>query len=305
MLLWRKFRFLFRPRWIAFFTALCLFAVACVLLSAWQFGRRNEKLHEIAQIDANFSKPPAPIKNILLSEQDAPGDNEWRPATARGKYVQDAQVLVRTRAREGNPGFEILTPLRLDGGGVFVVNRGWLPTGRKGDYPDFVPPVPQGTVNVRVYLRKGERKLGIRSAPNGQVASIYLPDVLQRFDCGKDTPCYTSTYGLLAEESPPSPAGLPFIRPMPTEGNHFGYAIQWILFAAMAIVGFVLVLRQELQSARDEGIRKRSTPTPRSAAPKRNKQASGNRKPRKRDSSEVLEDMEIDAFFESEDGRNR
>ena len=37
--------------------------------------------------------------------------------------MQD-QLLVRDRQLDGNPGFEVLTPLRLDDGDVFVSTAG-------------------------------------------------------------------------------------------------------------------------------------------------------------------------------------
>ena len=41
-----------------------------------------------------------------------------------GRYLLDEQVLVRNRPLNGQPGFEVLNPLLLDDGTVFVVDRG-------------------------------------------------------------------------------------------------------------------------------------------------------------------------------------
>src|SRR5690606_11043464 len=92
-------------------------------------------------------------------------------------YLVDDELLVRGRPLGGSPGFEQLVPFQLDDGRLFVVDRGWLPTGNAQDLPDVDPAPPAGPVTVVVRLKAGEPTIAGRSAPAGQVATIHLPTI--------------------------------------------------------------------------------------------------------------------------------
>ena len=138
----------------------------------------------------------------------------------------------------------MLVPFLLDDGTVFIVDRGWVPTGNEQDSPDAVPAPPAGEVTVVARLRPSEPVLPGRSAPDGQVASIELEGIAELLG----EPMYTGAYGLLVSEDPATqqrPAATP--RPVPDEGPHLSYAFQWILFAVLGFVGLGFAVRQELR----------------------------------------------------------
>ncbi len=229
-------------RWGGYIALVVVFGIACGLLSWWQLSRREEAVDEIAKVEANYDAPVASLDELLPDPAGWDDALEWRPVALSGQYLVDQQLLVRNRPREGRPGFEVLVPFRLDDGSVFVVDRGWLPLGSAQDAPDVVPAAPAGEVEVTVRLKPGEPTLPGRSAPAGQIATIHLADV-----AGAD---YTGAYGLLADESPaPDTRPAAAIKPDADEGPHLSYALQWILFAVLAIVGLVWAYRREKRIA--------------------------------------------------------
>lgn len=234
-------RFAFNRRWFGYLVAALVFALACVLLSKWQFARRDEAVLEITRVVDNYDAEPIPVSEALPQLDSFTADEKWRPVTLEGEYLLDEQVLVRNRPYNGSPGFEVLTPLLLEDGSVFIVDRGWMPSGTK-DLPDTVPAPPEGPVTVTARLKAGEPALAGRSAPAGQVATVELPLIADQLD----QPTYTGAYGLLASESPsvaemPAPA----IKPEADEGPHLSYAVQWIVFALFGFFGLGYALRQE------------------------------------------------------------
>ncbi|OUE09226.1 SURF1 family protein [Clavibacter michiganensis] len=251
-----RWRFVLNRRWAGYLLLAVVFAIACVLLSHWQFARRDEALAEIAKVEGNWDSAPLPVDQVL-GDTDAYVDTQkWTPVTMTGTYLVDDQLLARNRPFNGQPGFEVLTPLRLDDGRVFVVDRGWVPVGNSQDSPDSVPAPPAGEVTVTARLKAGEPELPGRSAPEGQIATVHLPDIAERVGA----PTFTAAYGLLISEDPAPADAAPFATPRPTEdeGPHLSYAFQWIVFALIAFVGLGVAVRNEYRIINADDPRSRT-----------------------------------------------
>jgi len=240
-----NWRFAFSRRWFGYLAMAIVFAIGCVLLSNWQFDRRAEAEVEINRITINYAKDAEPLSSVLTDLDTFDSDDKWTPVTVTGHYLTDDQLLVRNRPYSGSPGFEVLTPLQLADGTVFIVDRGWVPSGDKQDYPDTVPDAPSGEVTVVARLKAGEPELPGRSAPAGQIPTIELGDIAETIGL----PTYTAAYGLMASEDPaPASRPLPAIKPELDEGPHLSYAVQWIIFALFGFGGLAYALRQEFRA---------------------------------------------------------
>ncbi|HEY0374425.1 MAG TPA: SURF1 family protein [Amnibacterium sp.] len=229
------------------------FAIGCALLSWWQFARRAETAHANALVVANYDAVPRPLGDVLHGLGGYSSDQQWRQVQVTGTYLVRDQLLVRDRQLGGNPGFEVLTPLRLPDGAVFVVDRGFLNVGTKQDRPDAVPAPPPGRVTVVARLQPNEHAIPGRSAPAGEIPSIDLGAVAK--DVG--APTYTGAYGLMVSETPPAARNpIPLQPPSfgDDEGTHLSYAIQWILFALIAFFGLGWSVRRSLRDAGDPDI---------------------------------------------------
>jgi cytochrome oxidase assembly protein ShyY1 len=231
-------------RWGAYLALVLVFAVACALLSWWQWARRAETIAEGKLVTQNFEAAPVALDSLVPSLGAWRDGEEWRPVQLHGQYLRDQQLLVRNRVYNGNPGFEVLVPFRSDDGSVFVIDRGWLPIGTHQDAPDSVPAAPSGDVTVVARLQQSEPVLPGRSAPSGQIPEVNLATVAKL--AGTSGTTYTGAYGLLATESP-APATRPAAvqEPIPDEGPHLSYAIQWIAFALLAFFGLFWAFRRE------------------------------------------------------------
>ncbi len=238
-----RWRFVLNRRWAGYLAVAVVFAIACVLLSHWQFARRDEALAEIAKVEDNWDRAPQPVDQVLADASAYVDTQKWTPVTMTGTYLVDEQLLARNRPFNGQPGFEVLTPLRLDDEHPPVVDRGWVPIGNSQDSPDSVPAPPAGEVTVTARLKAGEPELPGRSAPEGQIATVNLPDIAQRVG----SPTFTGAYGLLISEDPAPADAAPFATPRPEEdeGPHLSYAFQWLVFAIIAFVGLGVAIRNE------------------------------------------------------------
>lgn len=258
-----EWSFLRSRRWLAYWSLLLVFSIVCVVLGNWQFQRRAEAQAEITRIENNYDAPPVPLTEVLTNVANFDEDSfKWLPVEVSGTYLADEQLLVRNRPLASGVGFEILTPLLLPNGNVFIVNRGWIPLGPSGAVPAVIPPPPNGEVRVLARLKAGEPLIAGRTASEDAVGTINLPQIEDLLD--RST--YIGAYGVLISESPAADTGLAAPPPERDEGPHLSYALQWYVFIIIAAAGTLYGARLEHRSlfpnskivrASDERIRRR------------------------------------------------
>lgn len=241
----RKYSFLLSPTWILWFVMCCVAAVLCVVLAEWQMSR-NDHLHlENQKIENNYDAPAYQGDQGLRLFEDYDDSQTWHPVDLTGQYEPQDTTLVRNRPQDGRVGYEVLVPFRTDQGQIVVVNRGWIPTGDSPDgMPGTVPQPPQGHVTASVRLRPDEGAVA-RSAPEGQIASIDLPQLAERWDLSSAP----EGYGRLAQETPaPSEAPKKAPKPEIAYGPHLSYSLQWYAFAVLVFVAYGYSARQHLRN---------------------------------------------------------
>jgi cytochrome oxidase assembly protein ShyY1 len=244
-------RLILTRRWLGYLAFAVAFAIACGFLSSWQLSRGKDAAAANAVIEANFHSTPVPLEAVLPSLDAFQPDQQWRRVTVTGTYLPEDELLVRNRPTSAGPGFEVLTPLRLEDGSVFIVDRGWVPTGEEHDAPDAIPAPPAGEVTVIARLKPSEPRLNARTGSGDQLATIELPAVKSKIGGS----VYTGAYGVLDTQTPaPAQSLTPVLMTEPTqdEGLHWSYMIQWIIFALIAFFGLGYAVRQEYRLRRQD-----------------------------------------------------
>ena len=205
-----RWSFALSRRWFGYLALALVFAAVCVALSQWQVARLHETRSANELVDRNYHSTPVAVMSVLPTLTSYSPKQRWMQVELTGSYLADAQMLVRNRPLNGQPGFEVLNPLLLSDGNVFLVDRGYVPIGNTQDRPDHIPSPPAGTVTVIARLQAGEPTLAGRSDTPGELATIHLPDVATLV--GK--PTYTGAYGLMVSESPAADTR-PTAKPQP------------------------------------------------------------------------------------------
>ncbi|MFD0774176.1 SURF1 family protein [Streptomonospora algeriensis] len=220
-------------------------------LGFWQLDRWEDESAKVALQEANMAAAPVPAERLTAPGEDLSADEQWRRVTVTGHYTPEHELLVRNRDGSRGVGLHVLTPLVTEGGTALLVNRGWIeqpPTAKTR--PD-VPPPPDGQVAVTGRLRfsETEESTGIRvrdGLPKGQ---IMIVDV-DRIAANLPYPVYGG-YAELTDQRPEGtdqPEQVP--PPEPNTGMNLSYAVQWWIFTAIAIGGWVFLMRREIADAR-------------------------------------------------------
>jgi surfeit locus 1 family protein len=248
-----SWRFVVRPKWIVRHVAVVVLVVVMVMLGLWQLRRLDEKRDYKALVEARQEEPVAAVDEVVPAgvAVDAPGVDAvlYRTVTATGVYEDDDTVVVENRTYNGAAGGWVLTPLRLDGGTAVVVNRGFVGFDREGAI--VPPPAPAGEVTVEglVFPSQQRGRFGPTDPVEGDLGVLARVD-LDRFAAQVDYDVLPAYIQLVASEPPEgapadgAPALVPLGAPIPEEGPHLSYAVQWFIFSTIAAGGYVLLLRR-------------------------------------------------------------
>ena len=222
--------------------ALILIA-GCIWAAQWQYHRGVDRHERNNQIEARADLPAV---TIASAKEDAPS-YEWRAIEATGEFDSSRQILLRNRYFEGKYGFEVLTAFKEQGGDEFWVDRGWVQAGASATIAPEIPALPTGAVTIEGRLRLD------RSLPQGKFFAIptgdkggLISEANAQSSNTKNGINSTFYIDLLAGDQPELTPTVPAALPELSDGPHFAYALQWIIFGGLVIYGRFLIRREVL-----------------------------------------------------------
>lgn len=122
----------FKPRlWPTLMTLPIL--VACLLLGNWQMERLEWKLGLIEKINLRATSEPVALPKGMMDLEAL----EYLHISATGIFDNNAEITMYSVGPNGEPGYDLYTPLKMTDGRSVIVNRGWVPEQIKaqGDRP--------------------------------------------------------------------------------------------------------------------------------------------------------------------------
>lgn len=236
------YRFLLRPKWIAFHLLVISAIVLMLNLAQWQWHRHTERSAFNDTVATRSMQPPQPLAQLLASSA-TPGDLSFRQTTVTGTYLAAPQFEVVNRAQGGSAGRNAVAALQLADGHLLLINRGFV----QSDQP--IPPVPSGPQQILGRLKSSE----IRSAGQGADDSSVELTEIRRIDtdtlAGQFDQPLEPLYLEVISAEPPQPADLrPIEQPQLSGGSHVSYTVQWIIFSICVAIGWVFAVRKSARS---------------------------------------------------------
>jgi len=225
-------------------------------LSNWQWHRLHDRQAYNVTIQAEIDKPPVALSELTVSVPESvtvPAGSQWRTVEMTGSWLSGNQVLVRKKSLESDLGLWVVTPLRLSDGTVVMVNRGWIAAANSAVDSPVVATVPVGTIEVLGRLREVQdrTKPAPSDLPAGQVDRIIPLEIVS----GATT--LSNAYVEMTASRPESKSA--DIRTLPepevTEGAHRSYALQWLFFEIMTVIGWSILVRNEFKEQQKIALR--------------------------------------------------
>jgi surfeit locus 1 family protein len=232
----------FRPALWPTLMALPAFLVL-IGLGVWQLERLHWKEGLIAAREAAIAASPVAVPRSAAAASSL----EFHRVSATGEFLNDREFFLGASDANGNTGYHVITPLRLDDGALLLVDRGWIP-GNLKDPAKREAGQLGGTVAVEGLLR-----LGAMGKPNW-----FVPD--NRCDINYwfwlDIPAMAHCGGLdrvlpfTVDAGPaPNPGGYPRggVTRLALPNDHLQSAITWFALAIGLAVIYVLYHRGRKQ----------------------------------------------------------
>lgn len=234
---------------LAVSVALLVLFVGFVALGVWQVQRLAWKTALIAQVDARVHAAPTPAPRPDQWPVVTRQDDQYRRVVLRGTYLHDEETLVQA-VTDAGAGFWVMTPLVDARGFTVLVNRGFVPPGRKTPETraDGQAAGPQTVVGL---VRITEPKGGFLRANDPQHDRWRSRDVAAiaaRRGLGDVAPYFVDA------DATPNPGGWPLggLTVIRFPNSHLIYALTWFGMALLTLVGLAL-FRREWRRPADRG----------------------------------------------------
>jgi surfeit locus 1 family protein len=235
-----------RRSWLGLLVPALLAFAVLIALGTWQIQRKAWKEGLIAMLTQRLAAPPEALPAPPTWQSlDRAGD-EYRRVRFSAEFDHDKEALVYGAASAfrpdvSGPGYWVFAPARLAGGGVVIVNRGFVPEGRQDPKSRSGGAMP-GTIDIVGAMRWPDRSW---FTPNDEPA--------KNLWFARDPAAIAAAKGLgqgldpvapfyVEQETPVPPGGLPQPGRLAVNlpDNHLQYAVTWYGLALVLAVAFIV-----------------------------------------------------------------
>lgn len=258
------FRLALTPKWLGSLLLVLVLVTCFVGLSTWQVNRAQHKNDVTESADVDQVKD---FNDVMNAQAPMPGILADQRVSLSGHWVPDAQVVVPDRVLDGESGYWVVT--------MFAPDGAHLGEGvEAGDAQDKTIAIPvlrgfttekstamnsraaEGPVEITARIGPIEGPQPGNDLPEGEVHTVSTSQIINLF------PDLLTYSGFLLPESAQGAAasvgtdGLSFVPPTTTrdEGGFdlqsAVYAIEWLIFAAMALYMWWQLLRDDFMRRR-------------------------------------------------------
>lgn len=218
-----------------------------VSLGTWQLRRLEWKEGLIARMQSRVHAPPQPLPPRDAWPKLPLPDYEYLRVAVRGTFEHEREVYVFHAGGSGvlEPGWLVMTPLRLASGGRIVVNRGFVPMALQ-DPAKRAEGQIAGETQVTGLLRAPEPRNPFTPAdkPGARVMHVKDPAAIASLFGLEDVAPF-----LMDAEAAPVAGGWPKggQTTMSIPNNHFSYARTWYGLAITLVIVFGLFAARRLR----------------------------------------------------------
>ena len=216
--------------------------VVTASLGCWQLGRAAQKQALVAVQTQQAHAVPwdnAAWRDAVQASAPDATALLHHPVQLRGRWSAANTLYLDNRQMQGRPGFYVLTPLLLEGGGAVLVQRGWI--ARNFQDRTQLAPVQTDSGPVQIQGRVAPAPAALY-ALGGDVPDAAHPHIRQNVQLAalaQETGLPLAGWSVV--QTGAASDGLLRDWPQPDAGvaKHQGYAFQWFGLCALAAILYV------------------------------------------------------------------
>lgn len=200
-----------------------------LIAANWQYQRHLTKKEFSESVNQRLASSPRAITDTLMIET-------WQPVSFAVTLGAESK-LIRKRPLDGRNGLWLVNSAIHESGFRVPVLLGWLPASAGANVELEIPNLPQQKFQAIGVVRDFEALEEAVDLPKNQILTVNPTEI------SSDVPYFvqlTSPNMLLTPEFRSVPV------PSISQGPHFFYAIQWLVFGVIALIGTAILTRQEL-----------------------------------------------------------
>jgi surfeit locus 1 family protein len=232
--------FRFTPKLIPTVAAI-MAIVLTASLGQWQLNRAAEKFSLQTEYETK-AKQPAVIYDI---KNNSIKSNSYSNVKLTGEFDTRAEIFLDNKFHNDQPGYHVITPLRVSNGDIVLINRGWVARGN--DYR-IIPTVktPLGSVTIE----------GVAMPPSGKFLELSKQTVEGKVWQNLVLSRYTeitklSVAPLVIQQRNDTGDGLQRVNERPDVGiaKHQGYAFQWFALCLGIFITYIVTNLKRIKSS--------------------------------------------------------
>ena len=221
-------------------------AILCGL-GVWQLHRKVWKENLIASLDARMARPPVALPPRSNWTHLSQAHEEFTHVDFAAEFLPGQEALVYSAGNTFRPdvteaGYWVFAPAKLAGGGIVIVDRGFVPSDRKSP-ASRAEGAPKGSIHLVGIVRWPEKPGMFTPAADTKARVWYARDIKAMAAAehwgrmgSEVAPFYVE------QESPMPPGGWPkpgkLVASLPD--NHLQYALTWFGLA-LGLAAFYLI----------------------------------------------------------------
>lgn len=220
---------LIRVNWFVV-TGIVLTAMGLIRLGIWQLDRASEKMALQAAMQQEQQKEAINIEDIIFTRD---GTIPNLHVTLAGEYINDKSFLLVPQSYNGQLGFGVITPFRLQNSNrIVLVDRGWI-TVASGAKLNFGLVVGARQLTAQIHLQSSSP--GADERPDASSWPVQIRrldvDVISEI-LGEDI----FPYPVRLNEDQPGVLIRHWTAVTANSNANISYAIQWFVFASAIVI---------------------------------------------------------------------
>ena len=225
-----KKNYTFKPK----FVPLVSFVIALLILlslSLWQVKRLVWKTNLIEQRVSNFEGEP---KNLFDIKK--PNENEFKKVFIEGQLLNNLEFFMPALSKNGNNGFHIIVPMKVEKKNLILFDTGWVPLAKKEKNKRLNNLIKEKKIFTAVIRLPGRK--GYFQPDNDNTKNFWFfvePKLMEETISMK----LENRFYLEAVDNGPNGYPLGNQTRIYLRNNHLQYAITWFLIALSLIGVFI------------------------------------------------------------------